>query len=258
MKTFDENTNPLKGFRYKSLPAVLIKDNFVKGDEFSYEDWMLEYANQSKHFLNLSAGEHYIKPKSQSDKECDCITKQYQFDCKRLISSSFMHALSLTSNQIIKQPNGFVVECGPLSEETMDYYVIEKICRFTEFKEFQNTDLIQDLQHRKCVNDIMNVIMKKKNIVCMFPMFVKNDNSEAVSFDKAMLYLNLCYSDLFKTRYKRFPSFESYVCFFYEDDYIITKFNGTQFIFLESIEKTKSPTYLRARSDSGYPLFSIL
>ncbi len=101
MKEYIEDENLLKGFYYKSLPAVLIKDNFVKGDSFSYEDWMLEYTNLSKHFLNLSGGEKYRKPASEANKECDCISSTYELDFKRLISTSFMYG-----NDYFKQDSG--------------------------------------------------------------------------------------------------------------------------------------------------------
>ena len=169
-----------------------------------------------------------------------------------------MYGKAMTSNQIIKSRNGMISESGPKRETSVKYYLIEKICRFIDSEEFENPDLIDDLEIRGCVYDIIKLVKTKKNLCCLFPILIKNeDHSKIINLENAIFYTNLCFSDLFKYREKINPGYDSYIAFFYEDYYVITQFTKGIFRLVEKIQKTKSKTYLRARTDSGFP-FSIL
>ena len=259
MKDFEKNANPLDGFHYAYLATSLIRDDFIIGEKYKCDDWMIEYINISETFLNKSNGKKYRKPKKEDNKECDCISEDYSLDFKRLVSSSYMNAQVKTSYRTVKCDNGMYVERAPADDKEYKAYLLEKICRFTEEKEYENPDLIEDEELKENISGILKTIETEKNLLCLFPIMVFPDQQTTInSFENTMLYLNLCYRDLFSFRKRIRPEFESYVSFFYNRDYVITEFDGNAFIEKERIPKSNSTVFKHLCKVNGYSFMNYV
>ena len=65
------------------LPPELIIDNYILNEEYSYEDYLVDFINCSSFFKRLSHGEDYqgIPKKEQNNGECDCESCEHKSEC---------------------------------------------------------------------------------------------------------------------------------------------------------------------------------
>ena len=73
---------PIAQINRGSLPPELILDDFIYGFESSYENYLVDFVNESVIFSELSGGKKYRhSPKdTQNNGECDCCSEFHNLD----------------------------------------------------------------------------------------------------------------------------------------------------------------------------------
>ena len=93
-----------KTIKTNFLPVAFVKDGHVKaegkkGDD-SYEDYLREMLNYSKHFMILTKDNKLERPLTENNGENDATSEKYSIDFKLILGSSAQKAIANTSRQI--------------------------------------------------------------------------------------------------------------------------------------------------------------
>ena len=235
--------------KYKVLPAKMIVKDFIDGEEScNYEIYLRELINASSFFRSKSGGEEYLAPNSESNSEPDAITSQYFLDFKLLIAETRMRAKRELSPSINKYIDGFVGE-GPSRQQGEQK--VTNLCQAIRY-------LKKDDLYRLISQDSKNFIEKdivrylktlrvKKNLILFLPMIFSYDydidEQEAISRIETAVYRDL--QESMKYRYENVSEYDTFVTTIFNEKMIFYKLDKKDISYIESVELTKSNTYVK-------------
>lgn len=253
----NRNLNPNISHQLLETPlnAAFFVKNFIEGDSQSDpEQFMIEFVNSSDYFLELSNGEAYQRPVSESSGECDANTKDYKIDFKTLIASSNAQAARLTQRQLFKFADGVYVT--GTSKGKLQYYCGTRLSRdlrgltteaLINIKNAPNNDI--------SVKDIKNFIKKLevcKNLLFFYPSLftLKKSVNDSDPLEIIRTALTYDYSPSFKYRKIIFPELDTYISSIYEKYFIIYKYEFDNLEFVDSVDINRSKTFVHLKNVS--------
>ena len=176
----------MDGQQFRMLPTTCIIDEFVCNRKDSYEDYLIEFVNASSYFRKKSKGEPYIRPQSESNGECDCISPFYSLDFKMLVSKSMAQGMNCFTNGTTELAPGIRSIGNPKilpsdkKYKPIKGYLLQYLFRYISSGELNrlqkgerpilNRDGIE-LSKEECsvLRDALCPLQKEKNLLFMLP-----------------------------------------------------------------------------------------
>ena len=245
---------------FKLLPTQLLIDGFIGNRDDSYEDYLLEFVNASRFFLEKSNGEGYTKPDGEAHGECDCNSKIYSLDFKMLISRNVAQGKREFTGEITEYCPGVHGFGGPritpkdsnykpISGCSISYlfrnHSVNELLNLCERGETIITSRQEELvaQEDKELFEVLKVIGKKKNILAMLPYELMcdclADNAKKLVFDQ----VSQDYSSLFLFRKAVYPTQDTYIGYVFRDMFFIVSFENGNAVMIEEIPLSCSQTF---------------
>lgn len=211
------------------LPPALLVKGLIKGNaELIYENYLIEFLNNSCYFLKRSNGIEYCKPISENLGECDCYAHDYGIDFKLIASNSELHARSQLSDQIHYLQPGVSCVCSSEKDRTMTVTYLHKLLRFWDFERqvyIGEGDGHTDI-YEKDVKNYIKLLSTKKNLLLFHPYTFLFD--EECNFNYAVSIIRQALEEDFvkslEYRSSKQPMLETYLSFVYDDFFIILKY----------------------------------
>lgn len=237
------------------LPASLVCNNFVEGIEpYSYEDYLLEFVNESELFRSKSGGEAYSHPQGEAKGECDCVSRQYQIDFKLVASKTALQSKRLFSHQTYVS-NGVTCFCtSKIGPDDKEYKPIRATILYAALRPMIQESFDHVRQNKSKKNGIENdiatyikCIETDKNLLMFFPynlFFDENDDFD-LGLKLAIQGLNQDFRESLLYRKERLPNRDTYFAFLYAHNLIFLKWNDTELAFVERLPIEKSPLFMK-------------
>lgn len=236
------------GLRFRILEAPLVNKGFVKNEEkCNYELYLVEMLNQSNWF-SLKYKNPFIWSSDQAHGECDAYSGEYGLDFKLIASTTELLARNVHSVQIAKEGEGIIrfYEKNPTEKPTTVTHVffVVKNQDITGLEQLRSTKT-RKYGVEKDVNDFLNLLEKKKNLMLFFCYrFYFKNNTPDNAVDIIKFYLQEWYKSSFEYRKKYCPDFDTFVITIFYDDFIIMKVNEIQLEVIDIVSANKCPTYM--------------
>ncbi len=237
------------------LPAELIRDNFIRNLEASYEEYLIEFVNCSSTFLMLSGGAAYMHndKRSQNKGECDCVSTNYQLDFKILGTESNLYASSNLSKQKAITGNGVLITLIPKQADGMyvartnqlimnyTYSDLERLEKSGQDK-FTRNNLDPDRE----MQSIIHSFLCPKNTLFFHDsaIFVKGSYPIESIIAEVEAFMNDCLSEVLKLRLNRIPNKDTYLGMIVQQFFVIGMCKNGSLAFLECIPLSRSPKFL--------------
>lgn len=238
----------------RNLDGALFISKLVSGVDFcGNEKYLRELVNASEYFLSLSDNENYHGPESESNGECDCISKNYQLDFKLFASQSLIKAKSKLDNNYTVHETGAIIDCGSVSNGTEEVSVIWMILEDFSDEDleaigngtFSNTDNKYKNLALTDVRNHLKILKTKKNLFLYLPIeFIVY---EETSFDEAVKLITARrernFSKSIRYRLKHSPGYDTYLAFLFREHLIILKECNGRFNYIDKVPLEKSPSF---------------
>lgn len=245
------------------LPVPMILKNYVKENVLcDYELYLRELINESRFFLNLSNGEKYVQPNSESNGEPDAISLAYSLDFKLLESASLLEAQRQFSLGISMPKPGF--HCYSVANRkgstiTVELHValrlVKDISYFDEIwnekprsiQMFKRTSDNGEEQAKADMYKYVNDLRHEKNLLFFIPrIFYFNKNEKSFGEATRLIAEALTCDFLLSCQYRdslEYENIDTYFSCIYRDFFLIFQFVGNGIIFVDSVSLSKSSTY---------------
>ena len=234
--------------RLQLLSAPLIIKEFVSNEpNCNYEIYLRELLNVSIWFKEKYP-EGFIKPKSESNGECDAINENYKIDFKLFASSTSLRARSELYPQISKLADG-VVGMGEskkrrAKQKTTRLYAAVRGLSLQRLKKIRHLKL-KYMCIKKDIQCMLKVLETKKNLLLFFPYTFSFESG--ISQDKAMESiangLENDFRSSFQYRQEYAPCFETFLTCIYDNSFIIFKIVNERLSLCDIVNITKIPTF---------------
>ena len=243
------------------LPAGMIVDNFIRGiAPYRYSDYLLEIVNKTPFFLEKSKGESYVNPISEAHGECDCISYYYQLDFKLIASKSKLQAKSIFSPQIFYD-NGVTYYCGSrVDDRCKNYHPIQSTRIFAALRPLSLEDLLRIRRQKFCSDQVerdivqlMKTLENDKNLFLFFPYNIYFDENDDILLGQniAVQGIEADFSQVLTYRTQLRPNRDTYVCFLYAHQFILTVWESGSLLFIDAVPVEKSPLFMKLKDFAG-------
>ena len=236
-------------------PAFIVR-NYIHGDErFDYEKYLMEFVNASECFRNLSCGEAYKAPVSESHKECDANTLKYSIDFKLLIATSYGEAESMTSFQNYKIPGGGIITCSSKGKGTYTATRIVKALRGKSLSDLEQYKLLPNTEPAvKDIRQFLSVLETDKNLLFFYPSEFSIDSLEPDEdpFEITGDALDHDLNSAFRYRNEKAKKYDTYLSTIYEDKWVLYQFTEEKIQFVEVLPVEISSVYMAIQSFAAY------
>lgn len=256
--------------KYSRISPALYISKFVDHEPLcNYETYLRELINNSEYFLNLSKGNEYEEPESESNGESDAISDYYSIDFKLVESTTMIESNRQFSYSISNLGDG-VTACGSSNRTgetvcTVLHCALRELVSFDEINEIINSpDCNIKLERRNlqqidliCKGDIkkyFKILSTNKNLLlyipCEFMIELELVDDEIRYIKEALLK---DYGLSFEYRRKILSKKDTFLCCIYKNSLLVFKYENNNMIFVDMINLNKSPTYtyLKEKYDSG-------
>ena len=247
--------------RYRRLSPILYNKNFVDKDPLcNYELYLRELINKSKYFLELSKGEKYEAPESEEHGQDDAVSKNYSIDFKLAEATTMIETQKCFSNSVSKLCDGVIVkgdsEKQGESISTILHAALRQIKCIEDIDRIYKTrSIYTKLENRKegfqeqiILDDLkrfINILKKDKNLLLFMPIvfFLKDNIDNAVGEEMIKEALYSDFNLVFKYRYERCSSKDTFLSCVYMDSLMVLKYENDKLIKVDSVSLEYSPAY---------------
>jgi len=244
-----------ENMKIQFLPAGVVCKDFIKGIEsYSYEDYLIEFVNQSDFFLAKSEGDRFIHPGEESHGECDCVSDAYQMDFKLAASKTKLQSKRLFSSQI-HVGNGWTSYGGPQKEPgSKGYKPIKATFLHVALRSLRQNDLDaiskSNVKQSGIENDLRHFVQclqVNKNLFLFFPynFFFDENNDFDLGLMLAVQGLNQDFCESMIYRQKECPEKDTFFAFLYAQHLVILEWRGEQLVYIEKIPIQRSPLFMK-------------
>ena len=234
------------------LPPEMIIKNYIHGDpDCNYEKYLLEFVNASDFFRVKSDGDIYQSPESEENGQCDCISTSYQFDFKLIASKTALQARSIlypSKTEIVK---GIIVTSEPkVKNGSIKATRIHAALRGYDFEGLRELR-ITAIKKQGVENDLIELLETletRKNLLLFFPykFQFKTKHEFLIGITQIQNALNSDFRCAMQYRtHEVGADFDTYVAFIYDDRIVFMIENGAHLSYIDSVNLTKSPVYMR-------------
>ena len=234
------------------LPPEMIIKNYIHGDpDCNYEKYLLEFVNASDFFRVKSDGDIYQSPESEENGQCDCISTSYQFDFKLIASKTALQARSIlypSKTEIVK---GIIVTSEPkVKNGSIKATRIHAALRGYDFESLRELR-ITAIKKQGVENDLIELLETletRKHLLLFFPykFEFKTKHEFLIGITQIQNALNSDFRCAMQYRtHEVGADFDTYVAFIYDDRIVFMIENGAHLSYIDSVNLTKSPVYMR-------------
>ena len=234
------------------LPPEMIIKNYIHGDpDCNYEKYLLEFVNASDFFRVKSDGDIYQSPESEENGQCDCISTSYQFDFKIIASKTALQARSIlypSKTEIVK---GIIVTSEPkVKNGSIKATRIHAALRGYDFEGLRELR-ITAIKKQGVENDLIELLETletRKHLLLFFPykFEFKTKHEFLIGITQIQNALNSDFRCAMQYRtHEVGADFDTYVAFIYDDRIVFMIENGAHLSYIDSVNLTKSPVYMR-------------
>ena len=234
------------------LPSEMIIKNYIHGNpDCNYEKYLLEFVNASDFFRTKSNGDIYQSPESEESGQCDCISTSYQLDFKLIASKTALQARSIlypSKTEIVK---GVIATSEPKAKKgsikatrihaalrEYDFEGLQKLRATTIKKQGVENDIIE----------LLETLETRKHLLLFFPYKFEFQNKYEFSAGIAQIQnaLNSDFQCAMQYRtHEVGTGFDTYIAFIYDDKIVFTIVDAAHLSYIDSVNLTKSPVYMR-------------
>ncbi len=230
------------------LPTGFIKDGFItthqKPSNYSYEDFIIEYLNESAYFMDKTDGELFYHSNDESKGQCDAITNNYSLDFKLILGQSMQYAKNLTSEQI--DTNGKGVVYYSIAKGKGEYRAIWLHKALRDLTKENLEQIINDGATNELECDVlayMESIDKEKNLLLFYPVIFEYCGTDICTAQSIANIICNDFCESLKVRTSLHPNHETYVSFLYEKSFHVALFNKEKLELKDSIHASNSKCF---------------
>ena len=234
------------------LPSEMIIKNYIHGNpDCNYERYLLEFVNASDFFRTKSGGDIYQSPESEENGQCDCISTSYQLDFKLIASKTALQAKSIlypSKTEIVK--GVFVTSEPKVKNGSIKATRIHAALREYDFEGLQKlrTTTIKKQGVENDIIELLKTLETRKHLLLFFPYkFIFNDKYEFLAgIAQIQNALNSDFRCAMQYRtHEVGADFDTYIAFIYDDKIVFMIENAAHLSYIDSVNLTKSPVYMR-------------
>lgn len=237
------------------LPSEMIIKKFIKNEmACNYENYLLEFVNESTFFRNKSKGEMYEAPLKEDQGQCDCISSVYQMDFKLIASKTILQARSILASRKTVIAKGVYISESPKKVGGK----ILATCLYAALRDYDfdalcalrnNAPKQQGIENDIC--DFLETLETKKNLLLFFPYEFTFQNrhefKEGVSQIQNALRKDFRYAMQYRHHVVT-NKFDTYMAFVYDDKIVFLEENNTNFSYVDNVELSKSSVYMTLKN----------
>lgn len=174
--------NDVKDILRKSLPAAVLRDNYIRGMKYSYEEYLVDFLNNSRLCFD-KGNERFIRIKEQAHGEPDVSNSNYEIDFKIFADSNHIFGVRNYSHGIVIKHEGVVFHTESKKQGSIKFYDLINLIR-NKKKDFFEKEIYTSGETYKALVDFMNKIVIEKNLLLFLPFqyyFEKMDTGLAIA-----------------------------------------------------------------------------
>lgn len=247
----------------KLLPPALYKKYFVTNEpRCNYEDYLREAINSSNFFLELSAGEKYSAPITESHGECDAISERYKLDFKLAEGNSKIEAKSLLEPGITKLANGAAIwHTSKVNGKTTALHLNRMLRKLNSTNDISTilASVAENIKFSKRTEEnieqqglyeikiLAEKLLTKKNLLFFLPEIFSFVDEISYGYNEAIdiigKALEYDFSIAFDFRNQENPGFDTYICCIYNEQFLFYSYKDKHLSFIESVKCFQCETY---------------
>ena len=247
-----------------SLAPELVIKNFVPGvPDGNYENYILEFLNESQWFMEKVGWIPFFHPVSEHFGECDCISGDYGIDLKLILSNSELkrkswervlyypeanEQLSWFTDDEIRQNFATRLHAALRMFDLDDLKALDGLGFGQEYSGMKDVDVI-----KRDVKYFLNNLETEKHLLLFHGYEMFFTAPEAVPFDAGVRELEMAFNYDFTTAmaYREYavPDKETYISTIYDEHFVILQWQGAEngFRFMDAVPASASPVYMKLR-----------
>ena len=263
---------------FKVLPPIFIKRGFIKNDTHNtcnYEDYLIELLNESPYFMSRTNNCRFHHSKSESNKENDAVSGQFDLDFKLVMSSSGIEAEVAYNNRFLRDNNGVVIEYvqDPPQERTLVTWLLGDLGRVRSSEQINQILSSQastiPMKRRNSTNIeahrqgelkiFIDNLLKEKHLFFFIPCIAFFENTNLSTQEETIILgneLSYIFESFFKYRNVERPQFETFVSCVFKNALTIFRWDGDHLSFVDKIDLSKSQVFEELKEFD--PFFSWL
>lgn len=223
------------------LQVALIRDNYIKGIKYSYEQYLVEFLNASR--LRTDKGGTFFKHIIiQDHKEPDAANEEYEIDFKLFVDQNYVYAKRNYSTGILSM-NGMNIYTAPekINGHTLCYDMV-KLIRGKNINFFENIKYEKNEMYSPLKRFMKNIEIEK-NILLYLPFqYYFSDYETDEKYGKLLSeFIAKDFSGVINYR-RKMTQCETYIGFISRDKFIMLK-EEKELNFYDMIDTHCSPLY---------------
>ena len=248
-----------------SLAPELVIKNFIPGEpDDNYENYILEFLNESTWFMEKVGWIPFFHPVSEHFGECDCISGDYGIDLKLILSNSELkrksweralyypqanEQLSWFTGDEIRQNFATRLHAALRMFDLEDLKALDGLGFGQEYSGMKDVDVI-----KRDVKYFLNNLETEKHLLLFHGYEMFFTAPEAVPFEAGVRELEMAFNYDFTTvmayREEAVPDKETYISTIYDEHFVILQWQGaeTGFRFVDAVPAVASPVYRKLRA----------
>lgn len=167
-----------KQLQIRGLKSAFLVNNYIKGfRKYKYEDYLLEFINNSKFYIE-HGNKKFDAIVKQDKGEPDAKNGKYEIDFKIFAEEENIHAKSELGEQIWIPSDGLT--CYGVKQSKYKEIGYFNLCKLFRNREENETDDNHKKQRKKALETAYKILETKKNIFIMLPfefLFMENINT---------------------------------------------------------------------------------
>ena len=256
-------------------PELVIKNFLPDVEDDNYENYILEFLNESEWFMEKVGWIPFYHPVSEHFGECDCISGNYGIDLKLILSNSELKRKSWERVLYYPQNNtDWIPEAGSAAQnpdvlrknfasrlhaairlfDLEDLMHLDRLGFGQEYSGMRDVDVI-----KRDVKYFLNNLETEKNLLLFhgYEMFFDAPENIEISFEDGIKELEMAFDYDFSVamEYRQQcvgMELETYISTIFDEHFVLFKWEGTEngFCFMDSVPVDKSPLFLKLREAS--------
>lgn len=232
----------VKDIMQKDLHVVLLRDNYIHGMKYSYEEYLIDFLNSSK--IKFDKGNKEFKRiSSQAHGECDATNDIYEIDFKIFADTNHIGGKKNYSLGIVRMGGATFYTQPERVTRHIEYYDMLKLIRGKKVDFYRNIMEEEDDMYVPLIK-FMKKIEMDKNILLFLPFQYYFEHSETT--EEVGRLIAKCIAEEFRELVayrKEITLKDTYIGFVSKDKFILLKENDGCVEYYDMIKTKNSRLY---------------